>query len=196
MSEKYTQLLKDTRAKFKELDERQESLSNIVSKYRSEVAEGTGTSQQEIEYNIKKKAELRDFEQELESVTSQRKELLENGSKLLGNELLSIKKESIDNFKTETLNNVAEELETSLYRILSLINKTDLELKVAINNFESEVFEEFDTFLTSEDLDRVTSPYLITIRGTARDILSKKDITTQLSEIKEHDLNHYLEEGE
>lgn len=72
MNERYNQLLKDTRIKFKYLDERQKSLTALVSKYRKEVEEGTGTSQQAIESNIKKKAELKDFEQVLELVSSQR----------------------------------------------------------------------------------------------------------------------------
>lgn len=194
MDETYKQLLADTRAKFKELDEREKSLVAIVSEYRKELTQGTGTSKKYMESSIKKKSELADFEQELTAVSSQRQELLKTGSKLLGNELVAIKRDHINNFKEDTFGEVSAEIKAALEVIFKLIVKTDAELEQELSSFENEVYEGFSTFLSDNDMERVLSRYLTTFKGSARDILTEKLVTARLGEVSNQDLNGYLEE--
>lgn len=82
----------------------------------------------------------------------------------------------------------------ALSTIFNLIAKTDLDLDATINDFECEVYNHFNTFLTSDDMETLTSPYLITAKGSARDVLNEKFVTARIGEIKETDLKDYLEE--
>lgn len=189
MNKEYEVLLDQTQAKFKELDERQKSLTFIVSDYHKKVSDETGTSQKAIESKILNNSLLTDFEQELITVNDERKKLLEDGSKFLGNTLHEIKKNHVAEVKRKSYQSTKKQLDQVLKAILDLITSSDDELDQTLTEFESKTINDFSTFINNDNLERVVSRCYNSSRSVARELQSESSITSKLAEISKVDLD-------